>query len=177
MLARLQGEELDILDMLSAFCREHGICWFLDSGSVLGSLRHQGFIPWDDDIDVGMMRPDYDRFLRLADECLPKGYSIHTFDNTSGFAGMFSKIYKDGTVFSTKETRDAGCKQSIFIDVFPYDKLEDVHRKRVRQLQNARLWQSLSYLYHSPSISVLSNGIKGRVFYFGCVVAHRVLRC
>lgn len=176
MLTRLQDEELDILNMLAAFCRERDICWFLDSGSVLGSLRHQGFIPWDDDIDVGMMRPDYDRFVQLASESLPKGYSIHTFDNTYGFAGMFAKIYKDGTLFSTQETRDAECNQGIFIDVFPYDIIDQDHHGRTRQLKNARLWQSLSYLYHSSSVSVLPDGIKGTVLAFFSKFLHRGLR-
>lgn len=95
----------------------------MDSGTVLGAKRHGGFIPWDDDIDVGMLRTDYDRFIRLSQSGFIEGYSVHTPDNTEGFAGMFAKIYKDGTSFDTEETLYAGLKQGIFIDIFPYDYL------------------------------------------------------
>ena len=53
-------------------------------------MRHAGFIPWDDDVDVGMLREDYDRFIELAKEGLPEGYSLHQFDDTPGFAAMFA---------------------------------------------------------------------------------------
>lgn len=117
-LRRLQETELEILKAFASFCDEHDLEWFIDSGTVLGALRHGGFIPWDDDIDVGMLREDYDRFLRLASQSFVEGYSVHTPDNTEGFAGMFAKVYKDGTLFETRETRDAGLKQGIFIDIF-----------------------------------------------------------
>ena len=83
------------------------------------------------------------------------------------------KKYKDGTLFSTQETIDSECSQGIFIDVFPYDKLERDRRERTRRLKNARFWQSLSYLYHSPSVSVLPDGIKGKVFAFFFMLIHR----
>ena len=120
-LRKLQNEELDILLAVSRFCEENGIEWFMMSGTALGALRHGGFIPWDDDIDIGMFREQYDRFLQLAACNLPNGYSIHTFDNTHGFASMFAKVYKDGTIFQTAETKDTDCDQAIFIDIFPFD--------------------------------------------------------
>ena len=62
-LRRLQLVELDILRDIDKVCREHGIRYFLDSGTLLGAVRHGGFIPWDDDVDLGMPRHDYERFL------------------------------------------------------------------------------------------------------------------
>lgn len=176
-LRRLQETELEILNVLSAFCTEHGIQWFIDSGTVLGAMRHGGFIPWDDDIDVGMMREDYDRFLLIIEEeGFTAGYSVHTARNTPGFAGMFAKVYKDGTLFETKETREAGLRQGIFVDIFPYDPISCDPKVESRQRLGARLWQSISYLYHSKSIVVPHKGFLGAVERAACRMAHPVVR-
>lgn len=175
-LQKLQDTELEILKALASFCAENGIEWFIDSGTVLGALRHGGFIPWDDDIDVGMLREDYDRFLRIIDGGgFTAGYSVHTARNTPGFAGMFAKVYKDGTLFETKETREAGLRQGIFVDIFPYDPISRDPKVEVRQRSRARLWQSISYLYHSRSIVVPHKGILGALERVACWIAHPVV--
>lgn len=175
-LKRLQETELDILLMIARFCEEHGIEWFMDSGTALGAVRHGGFIPWDDDIDIGMMRADYDRFVEAARDGLAPGYSLQTFDNNEAFAGMFAKVYKDGTAFQTKETAEAGCDQAIFVDVFPYDALAADSVERARQLKTARIWQSVSYLYHAKTITVPHKGVLGGIERLGCRAAHYAAR-
>lgn len=177
VLRKLQLTELEILLAISTFCSENGIQWFLDSGTALGAARHHGFIPWDDDVDIGMLRDDYDRFIALAEKGgLPQGYSLHTPDNTHGYAAMFSKVYKDGTRFETSETNEAECEQGIFIDVFPYDFLALDESIRKRQVKNARLWQYISYVYHAKTINVPHGGFLGRVEKLGCRLLHGVLR-
>lgn len=174
-LKKLQQEELDILLVIAEFCEANNLTWFLDSGTALGAMRHQGFIPWDDDIDIGMLREDYDCFLELAPAGLPKGYSLHTFENTENYSGLFAKIYKDGTLFETEETIDAGCPQGIFIDVFPYDYLASDANVSKKQLSNAQLWKNISYLWHSGKISVLPMGLKGGILGIGCKFVHTLL--
>lgn len=175
-LRRLQNEELSILLVLDEFCKDHGISYFMASGTALGALRHGGFIPWDDDIDVAMLRPDYDRFIELAEASLPAGYSLHTAENTPGFAGTFAKLYKDGTVFQTAETLEAGCAQAIFIDVFPYDRISENKGELKEQISNAKKWQRISYLYHSKSITVPHKGLLGAIERRACVAAHYLVR-
>lgn len=175
-LEKLQTTELEILLMLRDFCAEHDIAWFLDGGTLLGALRHGGFIPWDDDIDVGMIRDDYDRFVGLARKGLPEGYSFHDASNTPGYAAMFGKVYKDGTKFHTDETCEAGCDQGIFVDVFPYDYLAADESGRKRQVANARTWQSIAYLYHAKTIVVPHRGALGSLEKAGCSAAHHVIR-
>lgn len=171
-LKRLQNEEFDILCMFSDFCDRHGLVWFLESGTCLGAMRHQGFIPWDDDIDVGMLRPEYERFLKLAQDGLPDGYSLHTYRNTLGYSALFAKIYKDGTVFETQETIDAGCPQGIFIDIFPYDVLARDEGLRKKQGANAQRWKIMSYLYHSPTVRVPGKGVVGALERAACRLAY-----
>lgn len=173
-LRRLQAEELDVLLAISEFCEKNDIEWFLMSGTALGAMRHQGFIPWDDDIDIGMLRDQYDRFVALAEGGLPAGYSLHTSENTPGFAGFFAKVYRDGTLFETAETVEAGCEQGIFVDVFPIDRAASDGRVRA-QLRGAMLWQRMSYLYHSGAITVPHRGALGAAERLACRVAHQVV--
>ena len=175
-LHRLQAEELDILLAIAEFCEKRDITWFMMSGTALGAARHQGFIPWDDDIDIGMLREDYDRFLELAETGLPEGYSLHTTKNTPGFAPLFSKVYRDGTEFRTAETAAAGCDQAIFVDVFPLDRVPADSVALSRLKRDAMLWQRLSYLYHSPVINVPHQGGLGAVERLACRIAHAVVR-
>lgn len=175
-LRKLQATELEILLVIRDFCREQGITWLIDSETVLGAVRHGGFIPWDDDIDIAMPREDYDRFLKLAAKDLPTGYSLHTFENTPGYAGFFAKVYKDGTRFETDETREAGCPQGIFVDVFSWDHAASDPKELSEQLDNARRWQHLSYLYQSGTITVPHKGLLGAAERLGCRIAHRFVR-
>ena len=65
LLKEVKKIQLEILDVTTEFCDKHNIKYWLDSGTLLGAIRHKGYIPWDDDIDIAMLRPDYDRFLKL----------------------------------------------------------------------------------------------------------------
>lgn len=172
----LQLAELEILDVIADLCERHGIRWFLDSGTALGAVRHQGFIPWDDDIDIGMLREDYDRFLSVAEWGLPDGYSLHTPENTPRYSPFFSKVYKDGTKFWSKEVIESGCAQGIFVDIFPYDALSVDKGEQNRQRREAARWVRASYLYHSKSIVVPGSGLLGKVQRAGCFFAHYAIR-
>lgn len=74
----IKAIELDILLVIDKICKENNIDYFLDSGTLLGSIRHKGFIPWDDDIDIGMIREDYDNFISIIESKLPEGYYAQT---------------------------------------------------------------------------------------------------
>lgn len=175
-MQRLRATLLELLQVVDAFCEERGITYFLEGGSALGAARHQGFIPWDDDADVGMLREDYERFIREAEHGLPEGYSLRTFENTPGYAPMFAKVLKDGTVFDTLETLSEGISQPIFIDIFPYDDLSSDSRERAHQIRQASRWSKLSYLYHAPYVNLPWKGVLGACGHAACKVVHRVLR-
>lgn len=175
-LRRLQLVELGILKDIDKTCRENGITYFLDSGTVLGAVRHGGFIPWDDDIDVAMPHKDYERFLRVAPEALGSKYVVSSPRANAHQAVMFTKVMLENTSFATEETEEAGFSQGIFVDVFPYYPLCSNPRKEKRQRRSCFFWQSMSYLYHSAHIVVPHEGIGGWIERVACVAAHRLAR-
>lgn len=175
-LKRLQKAGLSILLAIFDVCEAGGISWWMDSGTALGAMRHGGFIPWDDDIDVGMLRADYDRFLEVAPRLLPEGFSLHTARDTKGFAPLFAKVFLDGTRFETRETREAGLRQGIFVDVFPYDFLYEDSSRRKAQISSAVNAQRKSYIYHAKSINVPHGGMLGACESLGCRAMHALER-
>lgn len=175
-LKRLQDAELDILADFAAFCDKHHIQWFLESGSALGAIRHSGFIPWDDDIDIGMMREQYEKFLAAARCDYPKGYSIQTFGETPGCPVLFTKLSKDGTRFVNQETIEAHYDQGIFIDIFPYDYLSPDEKVMKKQISHARKWKYIAYLYYLKTVKVPHSGVIGAIEKKACRVFHYVVK-
>lgn len=175
-LRKLQLETLEILKMFKAYCEKHELTWFLLSGTALGAMRHGGFIPWDDDLDVGMPREDYERFLSLARSDLPDGLHLDAPGIEPALAPMFSKLCLDGTVFETQETIEAGYSQGIFVDIIPLDRLAKDDGRSARQKNNSRFWQSMSYLWHAKTIVVPDKGVLGAVERTACRVAHYVVK-
>ena len=120
-LRQLQMIELDILKQVLAICDKHLLTYFMLGGTLLGAVRHKGFIPWDDDIDIGMPRPDYEKFLAQAEKEIVSPYQLHTHQNGNG---EYSYYYARVENTSIKVRRKAAAKTVIipaWVDVFPLD--------------------------------------------------------
>jgi len=150
--------QLDILQRIIEICKEHGIDYFVDSGTALGAVRHKGFIPWDDDIDIGMKRPEYNRFLEAAQEKLGDDYFLQTFqtDNDSPF--YFAKVRKNGTKFVERYCRDLDMNQGIYVDIFPYDHMAE---NRMLGLLHSYAVRTAKNLYISKCVKGSSTPQKG----------------
>lgn len=171
-LQRLQRIEIGILKAIDAVCRENGLVYFLDGGTCLGAVRHGGFIPWDDDADIGMPYADYQKFLQIAPKALPEGYSLHTCTNSEGFSALWSKVYKDGTRFIDANSKEASSNQGIFVDVFPFFPMESDEKARAKQIRSCANWQYMSYL-HAFSRPKIPNGTPLKpLAELGCKVMH-----
>ncbi len=139
ILRKLQFVELDILTKVDEFCKKHVIKYSLYAGTLLGAVRHGGFIPWDDDIDIIMERNEYDRFLELFEKEGIEGYVLQG-TNKSDYSGIsHTKIRKDGTILASNEEMQTDTHHGIWLDVFPFDKVPTDKRKRKKFMFKAKL--------------------------------------
>ena len=120
-LSRLQDIQREILREFDALCRKKGWRYFLLGGSALGAVRHGGMIPWDDDIDVGMPRPDYIRFLREASGELPSHLFVQDWHSEPDCLISFAKIRDGRSLFREEIPAALPIHHGVFIDVFPLD--------------------------------------------------------
>ena len=123
-LRRLQLVELDILLELDRICRKNHIDYFLCGGTLLGAVRHGGFIPWDDDVDVGFFREDYERFCRIFQEQADSTkYFLQTWKTDRYYRWNYGKIRRLGTEYVRAGQEHMKYRTGISIDIFPYDYL------------------------------------------------------
>ena len=130
----IQELELALLKNVADFCEAHDFRYFMVGGTLLGAVRHQGFIPWDDDIDIAMPRPDYDRFLEsYADG----NYKVLHIGNCSSYAYPFAKVVDTRTFLVEKDMVQTECPElGLNIDIYPMDGVKDLSvgtRKKMRK--------------------------------------------
>lgn len=142
-MEELRRIQLDILDRIHQFCSENELRYSLGGGTLLGAIRHKGYIPWDDDIDIMMPRPDYETFLQKFDGQY-ENLKLQHYKNSSACMKTFAKVFDDRTVLIEKIQ-----KTGIYVDVFPIDGLpsEDLLPLFIEELENQGRW-----LYRSTNI-------------------------
>lgn len=121
-LGELQKTELELLLELQRLCQALGLRYYLTAGTLLGAVRHKGFIPWDDDIDVAMPRADYDRLSREAPGLLGPEYLYQDYRHEANFPYYFAKLRKRGTRVEEPILRAVEMEQGVYIDIFPLDR-------------------------------------------------------
>ena len=138
-MKRVWQKEIEILLLIDKICKKYNLKYWLEYGSLLGAVRHQGFIPWDDDLDIAMMRPDYERFKQVAPLELAPPFSLENAYN-SPFLTAFSKI-RNAETTAIEFPDNLEMNQGIFVDIFPYDDMPDGSptTERIFQIQR-ELW-------------------------------------
>jgi lipopolysaccharide cholinephosphotransferase len=128
LLRRHQEMLLSMLQEIDRVCRMYDIPYMLFAGTALGAVRHEGFIPWDDDLDVLMLRPDYERFIEVAPSVLDGDTYYLQKEFSEHWMGYFSKLRRNGTACMEKyHPKDRLTHQGVYVDIFPCDNLSD-HR-------------------------------------------------
>ena len=122
-LERLQAALYETLAEVDRICRKHGIRYFVTGGTAIGAYFWQKILPWDDDVDVGMMRHDYERFAQVAQEELGDRFFLQTPDTEPHTPFFFMKVRMNGSRFSESTFRHIKMHQGIYVDIFPFDKI------------------------------------------------------
>ncbi|MDO5746532.1 MAG: LicD family protein [Actinomycetaceae bacterium] len=161
-MERCKQLQLFIADHVFSFCKQHNIDVHLAYGSLLGAIRHKGFIPWDDDIDLAMLRKDYQRFLALYSAQDTAPYCLQAFATDPKCPYIFAKVCLDGTHFPLQDGTDPG----ISIDIFPMDCLPN-NKKRLRKgTRRTRLWRQLFISSQLWKAGGQQAGLSARIYSF-----------
>jgi lipopolysaccharide cholinephosphotransferase len=142
LLRKLQMAELDMLIAVDRLCSRHHLTYYLIGGSALGAARHHGFIPWDGDVDVGMPREDFERFLQICSGELPAGLFAQTRDTDPVFFRHFAKVRNENTTFVLHDDQRLKHSHGVFIDIFPMDGAPS--SPILQRVQSAVIWLSVA---------------------------------
>ena len=120
-MTELQKKSFELLEIFVEICDKWDIPYFMVCGSALGAVKYGGYIPWDDDTDVGLLRKDYERFLEIAPMELPEWCFLQNYQTEKNYSYTFSKIRNSKTAFIEKNNQYFDMNHGIYIDIFPID--------------------------------------------------------
>ncbi|MCQ2517884.1 MAG: LicD family protein [Lachnospiraceae bacterium] len=144
MIKRSWATQLDVLENVAKVCEKHGIKWFADCGTLIGAIRHHGFIPWDDDLDICMLRDDYEKFNRVAKAELPPKYRALNFKSEKEYNNFITRVVNHDVIDTSTEALESnhGFPYVSGIDIFPLDYLfTDENKENERRLRGKEVFE------------------------------------
>lgn len=177
-LKHLKEIILEIFKDFVKICEKYDLEYFATGGTAIGALRHNGFIPWDDDIDVNMLREDYNKFMEVAPKEMGDKYIFMDASTQENYPLMFAKMVKRGTRFVEAGYEQASYPLGIFIDIFPYDKTpeDNVARKKIiKKTWNIARWHVLT-LIPNPNLPEGMNPVLKKLVSVAMRVIHAGLK-
>ncbi len=173
-LKRLREIQVEMLLEVKRICKKHHLKYSLIGGSLLGAIRHHGYIPWDDDADIGMFRRDYEKFRRICKTELNDKFYFQDDRNDKNYRWGYGKIRRKGTIFQREHQEHLKFGQEIFIDIFPLDYAPDNMILRVAHMFycfciRKTLWAPVGMIIEKSAIKrniykVLSKISKNKIY-------------
>lgn len=170
-LKRIWTVQLDLLKQFSQVCEDNNLSYFMDGGTLLGAVRHNGFIPWDDDVDVIMPRKDYERLCMIAQEVFQPPYFFQTVWTDSGVIRFHAQLRNSNTTGFIKDDTNRNINKGIFLDIFILDGISESRFARLIHKQEICVGKKIlqladhsNYNHHKPII---------RLF---CSITHNILK-
>lgn len=152
-LDELKIIQLDLLQKTADFCEKNGLRYFLCGGTLIGAIRHKGYIPWDDDIDIAMPRPDYEMFVKTFNN--PENYyQVASLETDTNYSYSFAKVFDNRTVL--KELHYLG-DIGVYIDIFPADGVKEVSQIRKIMLLHKFLNTKRANYYKRSVLKMIIN--------------------
>ena len=158
--SELRTVQLDILQAVDAFCREKGLRYSIACGTLLGAVRHKGYIPWDDDIDIYMLRADYERFVALFPQVLDGHYELLSLERSPNWDMAIAKVFDNRTLYHEYAHPSEGL--GVNIDIFPIDDVPDDEQAWKQYEKRQRFFQKVhaaKFVRLSPERSLSKNAL------------------
>ncbi len=159
-LKRLQDIQLELMSEFDRVCRKHNIKYSITCGTLLGAVRHKGFIPWDNDADIGMLREEYEKFKKVSGEMDPSICFFQDHDTDPDYLWGYGKVRRTGTTFVREGQGHIHCKTGVYIDIMPVD---DIPKSAVGQQLNDFKWFLLRKILWSRVAVANSNQLRWKI--------------
>lgn len=164
-LPKLHSCEILIVKEVKRICDKNGIKYFMIAGTLLGAVRHKGFIPWDDDMDIGMLREDYERFLKIAKEEIGENFFLQTTETDLAYGLNFAKIRLKNT-FIEEAAASTKAQAGISIDIFPFDAVPNDAKEITKHKKRTYFLRRLLLAKQNYNARGKKRGVK-RIVYAG----------
>ena len=168
-LAEIQKIELESLDVFSETCKKLNIDFFLYGGSLLGAVKYGGYVPWDDDLDVALVRKDYEKLLREGPALLPEGYELQEPRNNKRTPYPYAKLRRSNTTMVEYMFRNVKINHGVYFDIYPIDNLpnddEELEKTRKKILKLTFILQRKQTASLFEPIKGWKSGIRQLIFY------------
>lgn len=174
-IKKIQSLELQALKDFIDLCERHHLRYFAIAGTCLGAIRHRGFIPWDDDIDVALPREDFNLFIKYADKELTEKYYLLDMEHNENYPLFSTRLCVKGTHFVEEYFKSINCPFGIFLDIYAYDNLADEKKDLKKQVRQSWLYSKLIILWHIRKPFLFQKGFKAKMIWAACGLIHGCL--
>ena len=171
-LKKVQKYELSILKDFVKICDENNLTYFGIAGTGIGAVRHGGFIPWDDDIDVGILREDLYKLIEIIERDYSDKYYILNAENDKNFPLTTTYMCIKGSSFVPESLKQSGCPYGLFLDLFPFDKVAKDEKTFKKQMKTPWLFSKLLILRHLPFPVVPFYGFTKKLAHIATATVH-----
>lgn len=176
-LLHLHRAEMAVYEDFSNVCKKNGIRYFAIAGTAIGAVRHKGFIPWDDDMDLAMLREDYEKFMKVAPAELGGKYEFMGPDLEKKYYNLQPAMVRIGTKFVTEQAYVSGYEPGIFLDLFIYESVPEDEKERKKIYSRCRKLQMLYIIRNTHYFRLLNEKTRAQNFKnFCCGIIGSILR-
>lgn len=146
-IEQLRELQMQVMDVVDGFCRKNGIRYFITAGTLIGALRHRGYVPWDDDIDIVMLRDDYEKFIGQFRDFSPR-YKVCSIETDSNCHFSYAKVYDSNTIFIEGYEKKDEKYIGVNVDIFPLDYVTDDYNDAVRLKKKIKPYDDILTVKH-----------------------------